>query len=39
MAVEKTVPIHGETQIRFDNVSFGYKENKPLLEESTFVLR
>jgi ATPase subunit of ABC transporter with duplicated ATPase domains len=39
MAVEKTVPIHGETLIRFDEVTFGYEENKTLIEEANFVLR
>ena len=39
MAVEKSVPEHGEILIRFEDVSFGYEENKPLLEEANFVLR
>ena len=39
MAVEKAVPIHGEILMRFEDVSFGYEENKMLLEETSFVLR
>lgn len=39
MAVEKQVPIHGEVMLRFEDLSFGYDENKILLEETTFSLR
>lgn len=39
MAVEKAIPIHGEILIRFDEVTFGYDETKPLIEEASFVLR
>ncbi|MDQ5957203.1 MAG: ATP-binding cassette, subfamily er 3 [Patescibacteria group bacterium] len=39
MAVEKEVPIHGETLLRFENLTFGYDENKIFLEEASFVLR
>ena len=39
MAVEKAVPIHGETLLRFEDLTFGYDENRILLEETTFVIR
>lgn len=39
MAIEKEVPIHGETLLRFEDLTFGYDENKILLEEVSFVLR
>lgn len=39
MAVEKQVPIHGETLLRFEDIHFGYDENRPLLEETTFSIR
>ena len=39
MAIEKAVPIHGETLLRFEELTFGYDENKILLEETTFVIR
>ncbi len=39
MAIEKQVPIHGETLLRFEDIHFGYDENRPLLEETTFSIR
>ena len=39
MAIEKAVPIHGETLLRFEDLTFGYDENRILLEETTFVIR
>jgi ATP-binding cassette subfamily F protein 3 len=39
MAVEKTIPTGGEAVLRFEDVSFLYGENKPILHESNFVLR
>lgn len=39
MAVEKTIPTGGEAILRFEDVSFNYGENKPILKESNFVIR
>lgn len=39
MAVEKTIPTGGETVLRFEDVSFSYGENKPVLKETNFVVR
>lgn len=39
MAVEKQIPVGGETVLRFEDVTFNYTENKPVLIESTFVVR
>jgi ATP-binding cassette subfamily F protein 3 len=39
MAVEKQIPVHGEAVLRFEEVCFNYSENKPVLFESTFVVR
>lgn len=36
---EKINPLAGEAVLRFDEVTFKYSENKPILLESTFVLR
>ncbi len=36
---EKINPLAGEAVLRFDDVTFKYSENKPILIESTFVLR
>lgn len=36
---EKINPLAGEAVLRFDDVTFKYAENKPILLESTFVLR
>jgi ATP-binding cassette subfamily F protein 3 len=39
MAVEKTIPTGGETVLRFEDLSFSYGENKPVLKEANFVIR
>ena len=39
MAVEKQIPSGGEVVLRFENVTFNYGENKPVLFESNFVVR
>lgn len=39
MAIEKDVPNHGETLLRFDEITFGYNENKLLLKEANFLVR
>ncbi len=39
MAVEKQIPISGEAVLRFEDLSFHYKENKPILHEANFVIR
>jgi ATPase subunit of ABC transporter with duplicated ATPase domains len=39
MAVEKQIPVGGETVLRFEDVTFNYSENKPVLFETTFVVR
>ena len=39
MAVEKEIPTGGEVILRFEDVTFNYSENKPILFESNFVVR
>lgn len=39
MAVEKQIPSGGEVVLRFEDVTFNYSENKPVLYESSFVVR
>lgn len=39
MAVEKQIPQGGEAVLRFEDVTFNYTENKPVLFESSFVVR
>ncbi len=39
MAVEKQIPTGGEVVLRFEDVTFNYSENKPVLLESNFVVR
>ncbi len=39
MAVEKQIPTGGEVVLRFEDVTFNYTENKPVLHESSFVIR
>lgn len=39
MAVEKQIPTGGEVVLRFEDVTFNYGENKPILFESNFVIR
>lgn len=39
MAVEKQIPTGGEVVLRFEDVTFNYTENKPVLLESSFVIR
>lgn len=39
MAVEKTIPTGGEAVLRFEDVTFNYNENKPVLKEANFVVR
>ena len=39
MAVEKQIPTGGEAVLRFDDVTFNHGENKPILFESSFVVR
>ena len=39
MAVEKQIPTGGEVVLRFEDVTFNYSENKPVLFETNFVIR
>lgn len=39
MAVEKEIKMNGEVVMRFENVSFSFGENKPLLKETNFNIR
>ncbi|MFA6608818.1 MAG: ATP-binding cassette domain-containing protein [Candidatus Paceibacterota bacterium] len=39
MAVEKQIPVGGEAVLRFEDVTFNYGENKPVLFETNFVVR
>lgn len=39
MAIEKSIPQGGEVVLRFEDISFSYGENKPILKESNFVIR
>lgn len=39
MAVEKQIPTGGEVVLRFEDVTFNFGENKPILLESNFVIR
>lgn len=39
MATEKTIPQSGEAVLRFEDVTFQYGENKPILKEANFVIR
>jgi len=39
MAVEKQIPTGGEVILRFEDATFNYGENKPILFESNFVVR
>ena len=39
MAVEKQIPQGGEAILRFEDVTFNYGENKPVLFETSFVVR
>ncbi len=39
MAVEKQIPSGGEVVLRFEDVTFNYSENKPVLFETNFVVR
>lgn len=39
MAVEKQIPQGGEVVLRFEDVTFNYSENKPVLHEANFVVR
>ena len=39
MAVEKQIPAGGESVLRFEDVTFNYSENKPVLHEANFVVR
>ncbi len=39
MAVEKQIPSGGESVLRFEDVTFHYTENKPILQEANFVIR
>ena len=39
MAVEKQIPTGGEAVLRFEDVTFNHGENKPILFESSFVVR
>lgn len=39
MAVEKQIPVGGEAVLRFEDVTFHYSENKPVLQEANFVVR
>lgn len=39
MAVEKQIPTGGEAVLRFEDVTFNYSENKPVLFETNFVVR
>jgi ATP-binding cassette subfamily F protein 3 len=39
MAIEKQIPVGGETVLRFEDLTFNYSENKPVLNEANFVVR
>lgn len=39
MAVEKQIPVGGEAVLRFEDLTFNYSENKPVLHEANFVVR
>lgn len=39
MAIEKDVPTHGKPILRFEEVTFWYNENRPILKEANFVIR
>lgn len=39
MAIEKTIPQGGEAVLRFEDITFHYNENRPLLQEANFVVR
>lgn len=39
MAIEKQIPVGGEAVLRFEDVTFHYSENKPVLQEANFVVR
>src|SRR6185369_13596303 len=39
MAIEKSIPSGGESVLRFEDVTFHYSEIKPVLKESSFVVR
>ncbi len=39
MAIEKQIPSGGEVVLRFEDVSFAFGENKPVLIETSFVVR
>ena len=39
MAVEKEIKMSGEVVMRFEDVSFAFSENKPLLKETNFNIR
>lgn len=39
MAVEKQIPQGGEAVLRFEDVTFKYSENRPVLQEANFVIR
>ncbi len=39
MAIEKQIPTGGEVVLRFEDVSFYYSENKPVLHEANFLIR
>jgi ATP-binding cassette subfamily F protein 3 len=39
MAIQKQIPSGGEVVLRFEDVSFAFGENKPVLIETSFVVR
>lgn len=39
MAVEKEIKTGGEAVLRFEDLTFHYSENKPILQEANFVVR
>lgn len=39
MAVEKQIPVGGESVLRFEDVTFNYSETKHVLQEASFVVR
>ncbi len=39
MAIEKEIPTAGEAVLRFEDLTFNYSENKPVLFETNFVIR
>lgn len=39
MAVEKQIPVGGESVLRFEDVTFNWNENKHILAEASFVVR